>query len=159
MLILASDLKDRAIFSLETGEPVAKVEYPIIAPDSLKIIAFKLKIWDDRVSRVVFTDDIRESDIEGFSVDGYKNLVELDSHLVRLQKTLSLNFDILNLTIEDSSGKKLGYITDYVISDSNFELVKFYYQVNSLKGKILSQNRFFNRDAIIKLSNKRIVIN
>jgi hypothetical protein len=158
MLILASDLRDRLIFSLETGEAVARIQEPIIAPETLRIIAFKLNVWDDPIPRVVFTEDIRESDVEGFSVDGYKNLVELDSHLVRLQRIISLNFDIFALKIEDNSGKKMGQIIDYAFSDSSFELVRFYYQSNKLRSRMLGDGRFFNRSAIIKLSNKKIVI-
>jgi sporulation protein YlmC with PRC-barrel domain len=159
MLILASDLKQKTIFSLETGEVVATVNEPIIDPNSLKVVAFKLNVLDDPIPRVVFTDDIRESDLESFSVDGYKNLVELDSHLVRLQKIIALNFDIFELKVEDSGGKKLGDITDYVVNDSNFELNRFYYRTKDIKGRLLNQNKFFARASINKLSNKRIIIN
>lgn len=159
MLFLSSDITNKTIFSLESGEDVAQISGLIIDPAKLKIEAFYVKSPFISYDAVVFTDDIRESSLDGFVIDGMKNLVPLDSNLIRLQKIINLNFKIDELNVQDGDGKKVGKIREYIFSDSSFEITKIHIAEKSLKSKLLDKIISVKRSQIVKLSNKRMIVN
>lgn len=158
MLFLSSDITNKTIFSLESGEDVARIGGVIINPVKLKIEAFYISSALISYDAVVFTDDIRESSLDGFVVDGMKNIVPLDSNLIRLQKIINLNFKIDELSVQNSDGKKIGKIKEYVFSDSSFEITKIYVAEKSIKSKILDKVTTVKRSQITKISNQRMIV-
>jgi uncharacterized protein YrrD len=159
MLFLSSDITNKTIFSLESGEDVADITGIIINPANLKIEAFYIKSPFISYKAVVFTDDIRESNIGGFVIDGMKNLVPMDDNLIRLQGIINLNFKIDELNVHDTEGKKIGKIREYVFNDSAFKIVRIHVTEKSLKSKILDKIILIKRSQIVKLSNKRMIVN
>jgi sporulation protein YlmC with PRC-barrel domain len=91
-------------------------------------------------------------------VDGMKNLVPLDSNLIRLQKIINLNFKIDELNVQNSDGKKIGKIKEYVFNDSAFEITKIYVAEKSLKSKILDKVTTVKRSQVAKISNQRMIV-
>lgn len=158
MLFLSSDITNKTIFSLESGEDVARIDGAIINPVKLKIEAFYISSPLINYDAVVFTDDIRESSFDGFVVDGIKNIIPLDSNLIRLQKIINLNFKIDELSVQNSDGKKIGKIKEYVFSDSSFEIAKIYVAEKSLKSKILDRAIVVKRSQVTKISNQRMIV-
>ena len=159
MIFLSSDLISKTIFSLELGDDIAVIEEGIINPETLSIVAFKVKSPELNYQAVVFADDIRETHPEGFVVDGMKNIVPFDANLVRLQQVLKLNFDIFKLKVEDSEGKRVGAISEYAFNTDNFQINRLYVKPKSLKDKIIDKTIAVGRGQIVKLSNKRIIVN
>lgn len=158
MLFLSSDITNKTIFSLESGEDIANISGMVVNPNNLKIEAFYVSSPFISYDAVVFTDDIRESSLDGFVVDGTKNLVPLDSNLIRLQKIINLNFKIDELKVQNTDGKNIGSIKEYIFSDSSFEITKIYVAEKSLKSKILDKVVTVKRSQIVKLSNQKIVV-
>lgn len=158
MLFLSSDITNKTIFSLESGEDVARIDGVIINPVKLKIEAFYISSPFISYDAVVFTDDIRESSLDGFVVDGMKNIVPLDSNLIRLQKIINLNFKIDELSVQNSDGKKIGKIKEYVFSDSSFEITRIYVAEKSIKSKILDKVTTVKRSQVTKISNQRMIV-
>ena len=158
MLFLSSDITNKTIFSLESGEDVANISGMVVNPNNLKIEAFYVSSPFITYDAVVFASDIRESNLDGFVVDGMKNLVPLDSNLIRLQKIINLNFKIDELKVQNSDGKKIGKIKEYVFNDSAFEITKIYVAEKSLKSKILDKVTTVKRSQVAKISNQRMIV-
>lgn len=158
MLFLSSDITNKTIFSLESGEDVANISGMVVNPNNLKIEAFYVSSPFIAYDAVVFASDIRESNLDGFVVDGMKNLVPLDSNLIRLQKIINLNFKIDELNVQNSDGKKIGKIKEYVFNDSAFEITKIYVAEKSLKSKILDKVTTVKRSQVAKISNQRMIV-
>ena len=158
MLFLSSDITNKTIFSLESGEDVANISGMVVNPNNLKIEAFYVSSPFITYDAVVFTSDIRESNLDGFVVDGMKNHVPLDSNLIRLQKIINLNFKIDELKVQNSDGKKIGKIKEYVFNDSAFEITKIYVAEKSLKSKILDKVTTVKRSQVAKISNQRMIV-
>ena len=78
--------------------------------------------------------------------------------MIRLQKIINLNFKIDELKVQNTDGKNIGSIKEYVFSDSSFEITKIYVAEKSLKSKILDKVVTVKRSQIVKLSNQKIVV-
>ena len=61
MLITIERMLNQPVMSLQTGQPLAKIDSPIINPNNLKIVAFYVSgPMVDFNPAVLFAEDIRE---------------------------------------------------------------------------------------------------
>ncbi len=116
MLINGSKLVGCPILSLHVGGEIAKVVEPILDPNSLKIIGFKLegKMIRDEVGDVLPIESVREFSRMGMIVDSIDEFVD-ENEVVRLKKILDLNFSLPGLKVVTRKGAKLGKVEDYTV--------------------------------------------
>ena len=111
MLVYGSKLIGVPVLSVQTGAPVGYVAQPIVDPDTLKVIAFRLNgpLVDRAAANLLDVSSVREYSELGMVIDDIEELVTPDD-VVKIQKVLALNFDVVGLKVETKKGSKLGKV-------------------------------------------------
>lgn len=118
MLVYQSKLIGTPVLSMQASGPIGQVAKAIIDPEGLKIIAFVLN-GPDRSANLLEVSSIREYSEFGMVVDSIDELVGKDD-VIKLQKVLELNFDLLGLKVITKKRSKLGHIIDFTVSSEDF---------------------------------------
>jgi sporulation protein YlmC with PRC-barrel domain len=157
MLQLSASLLNKPILSLRTGGPIATVTAPIINPDNLKIEGF---YCDDRFNKkqlVLLYQDIRDILPRGFVVDDHDVLAD-PSELIRLQKVIELNFEILGKQVVTVDKQKVGKVSDYATETTTMYIQKIYVAQSILKS-LTGGSLSIDRTQVNEITPKRIIIN
>jgi sporulation protein YlmC with PRC-barrel domain len=153
----ASLLNNKSVLSLRTGTAIATVSAPIINPDSLKIEGFYCEDRFDKKQLVLVYQDIRDLLPNGYVVNDHDVLVEPDD-LVRLQKVMELNFQLIGKQVVTVDKEKVGKVSDYATETTTMTVQKIYVSqsiIKSLTGGSLS----IDRSQINEITPKKIIIN
>ena len=122
MLILASKLLNTPIMGLQTGSQLALTGNAIINPENLQILAYQLKANSfSNEEMLIRIADIRELSRIGFIIDSGEDFI-LPTDVIKIKEIIDLDFDILNLKVEDEKGSKIGKIIDYTLSLADFSV-------------------------------------
>ena len=148
MLILASKLLNTPIMGLQTGSQLALTGDAIINPANLQILAYKLKAssFSDE-EMLIRIADIRELSRIGFIVDSTEDFI----------LPTELNFNILNLKVEDKKGSKVGKIIDYTLSLADFSVQQLIVKRPILKS-LNDPTLTIHRSQIAEIDDNKIVI-
>lgn len=154
---MSAMVTDKNILSLRTGSPIALVTGVIINPDNLKMEGFYCVDSIDKKQLILLYQDVRDILPQGIVVNDHDVLADPDD-LVRLQKVLELNFDIMGKHVETISGEKVGKVSDYAFESATMFIQKLYVSQSLLKS-ITSGNLSIDRSQIHEITPKKIVIN
>ena len=122
MLILASKLLNTPIMGLQTGSQLALTGNAIINPENLQILAYQLKANSfSNEEMLIRIADIRELSRIGFIIDSGEDFI-LPTDVIKIKEIIDLDFDILNLKVEDEKGSKIGKIINYTLSLADFSV-------------------------------------
>ena len=157
MLILASKLLNTPIMGLQTGSQLALTGDAIINPANLQILAYKLKAssFSDE-EMLIRIADIRELSRIGFIVDSAEDFI-LPTDVIKIKEILELNFNILNLKVEDKKGSKVGKIIDYTLSLADFSVQQLIVKRPILKS-LNDPTLTIHRSQIVEINDNKIVI-
>ena len=154
MLILASNLSNTPVMSLQTGSQLARTGRAIIDPSNLQILAYELKantfLNQEMLVRIA---DIRELSRVGFIVDSGEDFI-LPDDVFKIKEILDLNFNLLDLRVEDEKKRK---IIDYTISLSNFSVQQLIVKRPFIKS-FSDPTLTIHRSQIIEINDNKIVI-
>lgn len=161
MLILGSRFNQQPVMSLHVGTKIASLKAPIINPDNLKIIAYKVNISPQvkDQNNYLLIEDVREIGRLGIIIDDADHIVT-DGDVIRLDKLIDIDFEIDGIAIIDENDKKIGKLTDYSIDLDSFYIKKLHVRkgfFNSFKDTELLIDRsqvFEVTDNYIKIFNK-----
>lgn len=157
MLVGINHLIGAPVMSLQTGQPLARLDSPIINPRNLRIVAFYVsgpKV--DFKPAVVFTDDIREFGEIGAIVDSSDNVLSPEG-MVRLLEVINYNFLLTGLPVSDDHHQKIGKVNSFTVDPVNFMIRQLYVKPTLLQ-RFLVANVVINRQQIIKIEPKRIIV-
>lgn len=157
MLQLSASLLNKAVLSLRTGTAVANIIGPIINPDNLKIEGFYCEDRFDKKRLVLLSQDIRDILAKGYVVNDFDVLVEA-KELVRLQKVMEINFELIGKQVVTVDKEKVGKVSDYATETGSMFIQKIYVSrslIKSFTGGSLS----IDRTQINEITPKRIIIN
>ena len=157
MLILSSSLLNKQVLSLRTGSPIATIEGPIINPDNLKIEGFYCIDRFDKKRLVLLYQDIRDILPDGYVVDDHEVLVE-PAELVRLEKVLSINFNIVGKHVVTINKERVGKVSDYAAETETMYIQKIYVAQSVLKS-LTGGSLSIDRTQINEITPKHIIIN
>lgn len=155
--MLSNSLLNKAVLSIRTGAPIATVTAPIINPDNLKIEGFYCNDRYDKKRLVLLYQDIREVLPKGYVVNDHEVLMEPED-LVRLQKVMKINFELIGKQVVTVDKERVGKASDYATETETMFVQKIYVAqsvIKSLTGGSLS----IDRTQINEITPKRIVIN
>lgn len=156
MLQLSASLLNRPVMSLRTGGIVATTESAIINPNNLKIEGFYCQDHFSKNRLVLLTQDIRDVINEGVVIDDHGVMSE-PKELIRLQKILNLEFELLNKAVQTITKQRVGKVSDFAADNQTFYVQKLYVGQSILKS--LSNGQLsVDRTQIVEITNKRIVI-
>lgn len=157
MLQLSDVLLNQPVLSLRTGTPVATIIGPIINPNNLHIEGFYCQDNQDKSTLVLLPQDIRDVIPQGIVINDHDVLAE-PADLVRLQKVLELNFELIGKPVVDTNGQKIGKVEDYATDISSLYIQRIYVTQSFLKS-LTGGNLGIDRTQIVEITPKKIVVN
>ncbi len=157
MLITIERMLNQPIMSLQTGQPLAKIDAPIINPNNLRIVAFYVSgPMVDINPAVLFAEDIREFGEMGAIVDSSDNIMSPDG-MVRLGEVIGYQFQLPGLPVVDDQGRKLGKVESYGLDPDNLEIQQLYLKPTLAKSLRVA-HLTVARDQIIEIDHDKIVV-
>lgn len=151
MYILASQLKNLPVMSLQTGQPIATIQRPILNMTSLEVMALRCSVGRARTKEgVILLRDIRQFASDCIIIDSFDE-IEDASEIVRLKAAAEQDFDPIGKAVSSESGQKLGRVEDYTINLKTYMLQKLYVH-QSLMRSLLFNSLVVDRTQIIDVS-------
>lgn len=158
MLQLSAALVNKSVLSLRTGAPIASVLAPIFNPNNLKIEGFYCRDrFDKKKDLVLLYQDIRDIMPNGYVVNDHDVLTE-PGELVRLQKILELNYELLGKQVVTTDKQKVGKVSDYATEMETMFVQKIYVGQSILKS-FTGGSLSIDRNQINEITPRRIIIN
>jgi len=157
MLILAKQLSEVPVMSLQTGAEIARTNGDIIDPGTLDIIAYQLK--GPRLQSndtLLLTKDIREVGEIGFIVDSSDELMQKDD-LLKVSGIINLQFHLIGLEVIDDTKRHLGKVHDYGIDPMTFTVHQLHIKRPLLRS-LQTSDLIVSRKQIIEINNKAIIV-
>lgn len=158
MLIQASQLIGTPILSVQASGKIAEVTGLIIDPDSLKTIAFRVGggVVGKGPANILDVKSIREYSKFGMVIDSEDEFIE-PSDVVKIEKILGLNFDLINLKVETKKGSNLGHITDYTLDALDFMVQQLIVKRPIFKS-FLDPELTIPRREIVEITDYKVIV-
>ena len=157
MLITIKNMLGQPVMSLQTGQPLAKIDTPIINPHNLKIVAFYVSgPMVDFKPAVLFSEDIREFGDMGAIVDSSDNILSPEG-MVRLSEVVSYNFVLDGIHVVDEQKHKLGRVENYTLNPGDFMIQQLYLKPTLMKSLSVA-HLTVGRDQIVAIDNDKIIV-
>ena len=159
MLVVGSNLVDYPVLSLHLGGLLSHTVKPIIDPESLAVIAYTLnerEIDDPEVGNILMIEDVREFSDNGLIVDSSDRLVTRED-VIKLDKIMELEFDLIGLKVVTKDGKKLGKVIDYTLDSGTFSIFQIIVQRPFLDS-LVDPELTINRSQIVEIDDEKITI-
>lgn len=158
MLINGSRLVGCPVLSLHVGGEIARVTEPIVDPNSLKIIGFKLegKMIRDDAGDVLPIESVREFSRMGMIVDSIDEFVQSDE-IIRIKNILELNFNLVGLKVVTRQKTKLGKVLDYTVDAEAWYIQQIIVQRPAIKA-FFDPELTIPRKQIIEVDDYQVVV-
>ncbi len=157
MLITASHLAGTKILSIQSASSIGTITTPIIDPDSLKIIAFFVEGHSiDRKTNILVTSSIREYSKYGMVIDSASELVSKDD-VIKVQKALELNFNLVGLKVETKKKTKLGHVIDFTLTGDDFAIQQLIVHRPLVKS-FIDPELTIPRSEIVEVTDTKIIV-
>jgi len=156
MLQLGGSFINKAVLSLRANAKVGSVVSAIINPNNLKIEGFYVKANHAKDNLILVEQDIRENSLQGFIINDQEVMVE-PAELVRLEKILKLDFQLVGKPVVTVGKTRLGKVSDYA-TDSETLFVQKLYVGQSLLKSFSGGQLSIDRNQIVEITNKKIVV-
>ena len=157
MLIQNSRLMNLPILSVQDSGPIGSIATTIIDPDSLKIIAFRVYgATNSEGGNILDARSVREYSKFGLVIDSADELIS-DGDVVKIQKTLELNFNLNGLKVETRKGSKLGKITDFTVTEDNFSVQQIIVKRPAIKS-FLDPELIIPRSEITEVTDYKVIV-
>ena len=157
MLLTIKNMLGSAVMSLQTGQPLARLDTPIINPHNLKIVAFYVSgPMVDFTPAVLFSEDIREFGELGAIVDSSDNILSPEG-MVRLGEVISYGFVLDGIHVVDEQKHKLGRVENYTLNPDDFMIQQLYLKPTLMKSLSIA-HLTVSRDQIVAIDNDKITV-
>ena len=158
MLVYNSRIIGTRILSVQAGGPIATISEPIIDPDTLKIIAFKLDgpLVARTNANILDVSSIREYSNFGIVIDSIDELVTRED-IIKIDKILELNFNLINLKVETKKGSRLGKVSDFTMTSDDFLIQQIVVKRPALKS-LIDPELIISRKEIVEITDYKIIV-
>jgi len=156
MLQLSSKLFNVPIMSLRSGGPVGTALSPIINPNNLKIEGWYALDRFSGKKLVLPVSEVRELTRRGLAVNDHDAMTE-PAEMIRLEKVISINYQLIGKLIITEKHRKIGKITDFAFDPDSMYIQSLYARGRGLKS-IASDDLVIGRGQIVQITDKAIVV-
>ncbi len=157
MYVLASQLKNLPVMSIQTGQAIAHIEQPIINMANLEAMALNCNLGRSKPKEgVILLRDVRQFSGDCIIVDSFDD-IEDSSEIVRLKDVVKAGFNPIGKHVVNESGDKLGKVEDYTINLKTFMIQKLYVH-QSLVKSLLYNSLVIDRTQVIDITPKAITV-
>ncbi len=157
VLVISEAIANKRIMSIHAGGAIASVDMAIIDPSNLKISAFSVYAKGLQYFSVIHSSDIREWSSLGVVINSEDDIMEVDENMPKLKQLIESKFELDGINVRTTSGKRLGKVRSYIFETDGFFVVKLYIEKTGLLS-LLNQTLIVERDAVVNVTNKFIVI-
>lgn len=158
MLVNNVRLNHCPVLSLHVGQPIAAVLEPVIDPNELKIIAFKIGggVVGGETGDILRAESVREFSNMGMIVDSEDVFVSRID-VLKIDEIMSLEFKLLELKCVTKKGTKLGKIIGYTFDPTNFEIMQIVVQRPMLKA-FMDPELVISRNEIVEVDDYKVTV-
>lgn len=158
MLVYNSKLIGTPVLSIQTGAPVGFVKSSIVDPNDLKILAFRLDghRMAKNSANILDISSIREYSNLGIVIDSIEELVT-PSDVIKIQKVLELNFDLIGLKVETKKRSKLGKLVDFTVTPEDFIVQQIIVHRPTMKA-LVDPDLTISRKEIVEVTDYKVII-
>lgn len=158
MLVTSTKIIGTPILSMQASGAIGHIAEPIIDPDTLKIIAFRLAGGPipRTGANLLDVSSVREYSSYGIVIDSIDELVDSED-VVKLSKILALNFSLIGLKVETKKKSKLGKVLDYTVDTDNFVVQQLIVKRPTLKSFIDSELTI-HRKEIVEITDYKVIV-
>lgn len=157
MLVANSRLLNMPILSVQDSGKIATISNTIVDPDSLKIIAFRLRgATNAEGGNILDANSIREYSNMGLVIDSSDELIS-DHDVVKISKVIELNFSLIGLKVETKKGSKLGKVLDFTVTEDNFSIQQIIVKRPTVKS-FFDSELTIPRSEIVEITDYKIIV-
>ena len=157
MLIYNSRLIGLPVLSVQDSGRIATISNTIVDPDTLKIIAFRVKgaLGPDG-GNVLDVNSVREYSEFGLVIDSSDELVK-DDDVVKISNVIGLNFSLIDLKVETKKGSKLGRVLDFTVTNDNFSVQQIIVKRPTIKS-FWDSELIIPRSEIVEITDYKVIV-
>lgn len=157
MLLNAEKLRNVPILSIQAGGMIARTSDPIIDPDELKVVGFKIvgPLAKDE-NNILDVKSVREFSNYGMVIDSADELVASDD-VIKIKQVLDLGFNLIGLKVESRKGSKLGKVSSYTCTEDDFIIQQLVVQRPAIKA-LMDPELLVPRTEIIEVNDYKIIV-
>lgn len=157
MLVYNSGLIGTPILSVQAGGAIANIAEPIVNPDNLKVLAFKLTgPIVNATNNILDVKSIREYSHLGIVIDDNNELIGSED-VVKIKKILDLNFNLIGLKVETKKGSKLGKIIDFSLTSEDFTIQQIIVKRPTIKSFVDPELTIHRRE-IVEITDYKVIV-
>ncbi len=156
MYVLASQLTNLPIISLQTGETVTHLKSLVIEMATLEIVAVvcgKMKEYPDPILMV---RDVRQIASDCVIIDTEDDIGSA-SDVVRLKEPLSAAYAPIGATVISHMQRPIGKVEDFTINTESLRIQKFYVK-RPIWRSWLGSSLIIAREQVVDVSAKKIIV-
>lgn len=158
MLINGTSLVGCPVLNLHIGGEAARVVEPIVDPNNLKIIAFRVegKLVNEDTGDILPIERVREFSRMGMVIDSADDFAQVDD-IIKVKEIVDLNFSLIGLKVVTRSNSKLGKVLDYTVEVGGWAVQQIIVQRPALKA-IFDPELIIARNKIVEVDDYKVVI-
>lgn len=159
MLLNSTKLAGCPVLSLHLGGPIGRVTSEIVDPEDLKIIAFNVngpQTGDGEHGDILEVRSVREYSSLGMIIDSIDDLVS-KGDVIKLDKIIDLNFDVIGLDVKTKKGTKLGKISGYTFEPESMQIMQLIVKRPLMKS-FLDPELIIGRSQIKEVNDYEIIV-
>ena len=157
MLTYNSKLIGTPILSVQASGAIASIAAPVVNPDNLKILAFKLQgPIVNAANNILDVKSVREYSPLGLVIDDNDELIGPED-VVKIKEVLALNFDLIGLKVETKKGSKLGKIIDFSLTSEDFTIQQIIVKRPTIKS-FMDPELTIHRREIVEITDYKVIV-
>jgi uncharacterized protein YrrD len=147
MLIEAKKLINLPVAAEDTLSKIGSIKQIVIDPETGQLLGFLVQtgFWSGTLALSAM--DIKFWDKDGIITASGENLVE-PAEIVRIQRVLEKNINLLEMPAETETGKSLGIIEDFVIDTETSSVTEYYLK------DIIGKKRIMPASKVVSIDKK-----
>ena len=157
MLLNGNKLRDVPILSIQAGGMIARTSDPIIDPDELKVVGFKIVGPHAKgENNILDVKSVREFSNYGMVIDSADELVA-SVDVIKIKQVLDLGFNLIGLKVESRKGSKLGKVSSYTCTEDDFMIQQLVVQRPAIKA-LMDPELLVPRTEIVEVNDYKIIV-
>jgi sporulation protein YlmC with PRC-barrel domain len=156
MYVLASQLKNLAIISLQTGETVTQVHTLIIEMEKLEIVAIACTPMKEYPDPILMVRDIRQIASDCLIIDSEDDIGS-GADVIRLKEPIREAYSPIGAHVVSHMQRPIGKVEDFTINSESLKLQKLYIR-QPIWRSWLGSSLIISREQILDVKPKLIVV-
>jgi len=156
MLRFGNDLLGVNVSSIDSSRIIAVVIDVLLNPNDLSVAALICNKRSSGEDLYLLPQDIHDYTGPAITVQNEEALTQ-DEDMIKLRDVITINFKLVGKRVISDSKRKVGKVTEYVIDDETFKIMKIH--AKPIITKLLkSSDLIISRTQIVELNDKEVVV-